>query len=198
MISRGRGEERARRRPFDVKHWGSSSDERQARFPCDDLGFAHDETFHRAVDVAAPPALVFRWLAQLRVAPYSYDWLDNFGRRSPPELVAGIDQLAPGQRVMTIFRIVAFTPDKDLTIALASRAGRALMGDFAGTYRVEARRNGETRLVARILVAYPRGWYGRVLRTLVPYADFIMFRKQLLTLRRYAERDARRATTAYE
>ena len=177
----------------DIKAWGSTPQERRAHFACDDLDFAHDETFHRAIDVAAAPDLVFRWLAQLRVAPYSYDWLDNFGRRSPPELIAGLDPLQAGQRMMIVFRIVAVTPGDHVTIRLASRLGRALMGDFAGTYRVAGTQNGTSRLVARILVKYPRGVYGRLLRALVPFADFVMFRKQLLTLRAYAERDARQA-----
>ena len=181
----------------DIKGWGSTAQERRAHFSCDDLGFAYDETFHRAVDVAAPPELVFRWLAQLRVAPYSYDWLDNFGRRSPPELVPGLDMLAAGQRVMTSFRIVAVTPGEDVTVRLASRLGRTLMGDFAGTYRIVRTRAGSSRIIARILVKYPRGLYGRFLRAVVPFADFVMFRKQLLTLRAYAERDARRALATH-
>jgi len=66
--------------------------------------------------------------------------------------------------------------------------GRAAMGDFAGTYRVTAGPAG-ARLIAKVLVRYPRSPYGAVLRRAVPYADLIMFRKQLLTLRAYAERD---------
>jgi hypothetical protein len=50
---------------------------------------------------------------------------------------------------------------------------------------------GGSRLIAKVLVRYPRGPYGRVLRAFMPHADLFMFRKQLLTLQRYAERDAR-------
>jgi len=170
--------------------WGARPDEVAAHYPCDDLGFAHDEAFFRAIDVAAPPALVFRWLCQLRAAPYSYDWLDNFGRRSPPRLTPGLERLATGQRAMVIFRIAGFVAGSSLTVRLASRLGRAVMGDFAGSYAVLATGAG-SRLVAKVLVRYPRGAYGNVLRALMPQADLFMFRKQLQTLRRYAERDAR-------
>ncbi len=172
-----------------ARNWGASDEERAARYPCDDLGFAHDDVYFRAISIAAPPALVFRWLCQLRAAPYSYDWLDNFGRRSPPRLTPGLENLAAGQRMMVIFRLVAFEPDVSLTVALASRPGRMLMGDFAGTYRVDPGPSG-TRLIAKILVRYPGGPYGTLLRRCMPALDLLMFRRQLETLKAYAERDA--------
>ncbi len=172
----------------DPRVWGATARECADAYPCDALGFAADETFFRAVDVRATPHLVWRWLRQLRVAPYSYDWLDNFGRPSPARLVPGLAPLWPGQRVMTIFRVAAVAPERDLTVRLDSELGRAVMGDFAGTYRVAAGPAG-SRLIAKVLVRYPRSPYGTLLRRTIPAIDSIMFRKQLLTLRRYAERD---------
>ncbi len=175
----------------DVRTWGSRAAERASHFPCDDLGFEADDAFFRAIDVFASPELVFRWLAQLRAAPYSYDLVDNFGRPSPSRLTPGLDALAPGQRMMTIFRLVAFEPGHSLTVALDSRAYAAMFGALAGTYRVEAAPSG-ARIVAKILLRYPKGAYGRLLRTVLPALDLVMFRKQLLTLKRLAERDAAR------
>jgi hypothetical protein len=68
-----------------------------------------------------------------------------------------------------------------------------VMGDFAGTYRVFARAPDRGRIVVRILVRYPRGPYGALLRRAMPWLDLLMFRKQLATLKRYAERDAKDA-----
>lgn len=175
----------------DARVWGATPDEVAAHYPCDELEFAHDDAFFRAVTVRAEPRLVRRWLRQLRVAPYSYDWLDNFGRRSPPRLTPGLAPLAAGQRVMIIFRVVAANGD-DVTVRLDSALGRALMGDFAGTYRI-APAGGGARLIAKVLVRYPSGIYGRLLERAMPHLDLFMFRKQLLTLRRYAERDQARA-----
>ncbi len=174
---------------MDVRNWGSTPAEREAHYACDQLGFASDETLFRAISIAAPPALVFRWLAQLRAAPYSYDLVDNFGRRSPPVLTPGLDALEPGQRLMVIFRIAAFEPQRSLTVTLDSHLYAALFGEIAGTYRVVA--DGAcARLVAKILVRYPKGPHGLLLRAVLPWLDLVMFAKQLRTLKRYAERDA--------
>ena len=77
-----------------------------------------EETWYRATSVNAPPSIVFRWICQLRAAPYSYDWIDNFGRQSPRQLIDGLERLRIGLKVMTIFRIHDFSTDQYLTIVL--------------------------------------------------------------------------------
>ena len=99
-------------------HWGTTPDERARPFPCDALLPGFDVALYRGVTVRAPAPVVFRWLCQLRVAPYSYDWLDNLGRRSPRTLTPGAERLELGQRVMGIFELVGFEPDRHLTLRL--------------------------------------------------------------------------------
>ena len=169
--------------------WGVSEAERAEAFPCDAMDFVSEHTLYRGIDIAAPPELVYRWLCQLRVAPYSYDWLDNFGRPSPARLTPGLERLALGQRMMLVFRLVGFDEERTMTVALGSRVGAALMGAIAGSYRVVPTAGG-ARLLAKILVGYPTGPYGDFLRRFMPHADLFMFKKQLRRLRRYAERDA--------
>ncbi|HEY6397605.1 MAG TPA: hypothetical protein VIX82_09150, partial [Solirubrobacteraceae bacterium] len=117
-----------------ARTWGSTERERSLALPCDQhLGDAEDSLW-RAVDVEAPVSVVFRWLCQLRVAPYSYDWIDNGGRRSPESLTPGLEQLAIGQRFMEIFELVAFDPDRQITLIM--RRGRRLFGGVVVTYVV--------------------------------------------------------------
>ena len=150
----------------------------------------------RAVDVDAPAALVFRWVCQLRAAPYSYDLIDNFGRRSPRRLVPGLGTLEVGQRFMTIFVLASFEDRSSVTIETGGR----FVGHVACTYRVAARGPETSRLVVKLLAAAPGGPFHaltrNVLRALLPVGDLVMMRKQLLNLKALAERDATSAEVA--
>jgi hypothetical protein len=170
-----------------VSTWGSTVDDRAASYPCDEVIERPDTVVFRAVDVDASVPEVFRWLCQLRVAPYSYDWIDNLGRRSPQVLTPGLEKLEVGQRFMTIFRLVAF--DEGSTITLD--ASTPFFGRVVVTYRVTASVSGQSHLVAKLLAAAPRGPLGPIVRHLLPVGDLVMMRKQLLTLKVLAERDAR-------
>src|SRR5947208_6848638 len=115
-----------------VTGWGSTAEERTMPLPCDEIVPDARLVLHRAVHVDAPPETVFRWLCQLRAAPYSYDLIDNLGRRSPRHLTPGLAELEVGQRFAPMFELVAFKPNVHITIW----APGSLFGDVAGTYRV--------------------------------------------------------------
>ena len=169
--------------------WGSTADERAESYPCEEFVPKADLAVYRAIDIAAPVPVVYRWLCQLRVAPYSYDLLDNLGRRSPKELTPGAENLEVGQRVMTIFHLASFEHDRHLTI-VCDGIGKKLLGDVSSTYRVVPTEEG-SRLVLK-LVCDPPG--GRILaapyRWVMPWFDLFMMRKQFLNLKRLAEKTA--------
>jgi len=171
--------------------WGSTPAERQLSFPCDDYLAEPDGVYFRAVSVDAPEAVLFRWLCQLRVAPYSYDWLDNpgfyVGRPSPKTLTPGLDQLELGQTFMTMFRLVAFDANRHIT--LLSHRFHRVFGNVAVTYLVVSRDDG-CRLVVKLSGRYPGGVVGRVMKPPLPWIDLLMMRRQLLNLKALAERDA--------
>lgn len=170
--------------------WGTTFEERQQVYPCDALAGDDWPALYRSVRVKARPATVFRWLCQLRKAPYSYDWLDNFGRRSPRTLTPGLENLAVGQRVMTIFRLASFEPERHLTVELGSPRSR-LAHAFV-SYVVSAD-GADARLTAKIVARPPESRAGRALFRALAWGDLLMMRKQLLTLKQLAEQDERRA-----
>ncbi len=167
-------------------NWGATPDEMRDAFPCDSVVPSPDESLFRAVTVHAPAANVFRWLCQLRVAPYSYDWLDNGGRQSPRVLTPGLEDLEVGQRVMRIFTLERFTRDDHLTLRLTQKRAQRTFGELAVTYAV-VNRGAESRLIVKLVVRYERSVMGRVMRAILPWGDLFMMRKQLLTLKELAE-----------
>lgn len=171
-----------------ARTWGSTVEERAQPYPCDRVLADPDLVCWRAVDVAAPASVVFRWLCQLRAAPYSYDWVDNFGRRSPRVLTEGLDDLAVGQRFMRLFELSEFEPDRHVTLVLTS--GRPLFGELALTYAVAPVNHDSCRLLVKLLATAPAtGPLRWLYRHLMPAADLVMMRKQLLTLKALAESD---------
>ncbi|MFI9629727.1 hypothetical protein [Streptomyces sp. NPDC052042] len=167
--------------------WGVREDEVRAVYPCDGLLEAPREQWFRAVTVRADRATVFRWLCQLKVAPYSYDLLDNLGRRSPRVLTPGAEHLENGQRVMYIFRLAAFEPDRHLTVVLDQPRALRLFGGFALSYTLTEQAPGVTRLVAKLVVGDDDGVLGRLRRPLMSWGDLFMMHRQLHTLRKLAE-----------
>jgi hypothetical protein len=155
--------------------WGVRPSERQVSLPCDALCADDGVQADRAISIAAPPAIVFSWVCQLRAAPYSYDILDNLGRRSPRELDPELVHLEVGQRFMTMFALQSFVGGEQIT--LRSKG-------VAVTYAVRPEDDG-SRLHVRVRFGGPR-LPARVLAL----GDLVMMRKQLLTLKSLAERDA--------
>ncbi|MCW2603707.1 MAG: polyketide cyclase [Pseudonocardiales bacterium] len=157
--------------------WGATDDEVARRYPCDDLVARPALQAWRAITVEAAPDRVWPWVAQIRIAPYSYDWIDNLGRRSPSEL-RHLPDPAVGDPFTTsvtgpVGRIIAVDPGAQLT--------GAIMGAMM-SYVLEPA-GGSTRLLLKVVLAR-----GRLLAPLVSVGDLVMARRQLLNLKGLAER----------
>jgi hypothetical protein len=178
------------RLPADsISHtWGTTLEERQLTYPCDALIPHPDASLYRGIDVHATPEIVFRWLCQMRVAPYSYDWIDNWGRRSPDQLTPGLDQLAVGQDVMTIFDLAAFARNRHLTIRMKPNTkSYRIFGDIAGSYLIIPKTTNRCRLLVKLVVKYTREGPSLMMRNFLPWGDLIMMRRQLLNFKKLAE-----------
>ena len=66
----------------------------------------------------------------------------------------------------------------------------ALFGDIAATYVVVPRDEATSRLVVKLLVRHPPPPLGWITRALLPWGDLVMMRKQLLSLKSLAEKQA--------
>jgi hypothetical protein len=165
--------------------WGVTHREIMRAYPCDRLVPSPVLQLWRGIGIGAPAGAVWPWVAQIRLAPYSYDWIDNLGRRSPREL-AGLPEPRPGQRFTTVGgravgRIISVNPGSQLT--------GIIMGAFM-SYVLVPQEEGGTRLLLKIIMQ-PR----RLTALALSVGDLVMARRQLLNLKELAERDYRQYTS---
>jgi hypothetical protein len=157
--------------------WGVTDAETRLHYPCDDLVPKPAWQAWRGVTIDATPEAVWPWIAQLRLAPYSYDWIDNLGRRSPREL-----QGLPDPQVGDPFTATAGRP---IGAVVSAEPGVHLTAKLAGAYMsyvlVDASRS--TRLLLKLAARN-----GRALGPLFAVGDLVMARRQLLNLKVLAER----------
>ena len=182
-----------------AKTWGSTPEERLMSFPCDRYIDSSDEAYFRAMDMNAPAPILFRWLCQLKVASYSYDWIDRLekiffnvqaslsDRPSPEQLLPGVENLAVGQRVMGIFKLVEFEENRHLTIVMDDKQAIALFGNIAASYVVFPVTQETCRLVLKGHIFYPRNPFLSWMRWVLPWGDLLMMRQQFLRLRNLAQ-----------
>ncbi|MCW2819266.1 MAG: hypothetical protein JWR42_2053 [Marmoricola sp.] len=176
--------------PLDrVRFWNVTPAERTAAHPADRHVPEGGGHVVRAVDVEADPALVWRWVCQLQLAPYSYDLVDNLGRRSPRSLTPGAEELTLGQRFL-IGPLVELDDGRAVTAATRGLAAR-VCGPVALSYEVVPGVGSRSRILACLATGPARGRVDRVAQELLGVGDLVMMRRQLLTLRDLAERDQR-------
>jgi len=169
--------------------WGVTDADVARRYPCDEVVRAPALEAWRGVTVRAPADRVWPWVAQIRLAPYSYDLIVNLGRRSPREL-RGLPEPRVGEPFSAAFggrpagRVLSVEPGAQLTgVIMGTVMSYVLVpfpegdgdGDGGGG-------GGATRLLLKL--AAP----GRhAVTPLLCVGDLVMARRQLRTLARLAE-----------
>ena len=156
--------------------WNVGDDEVARHYPCDDFVTSPTLQAWRGVTVQASPQTLWQWVSQIRIAPYSYDWIDNLGRRSPQQLI-GLPEPVVGEPFSTAAtrpfgRILAVQPPEHLT------------GEIVGACisYVLVPEGQSTRLLMKVVTAKNR-WIAPWLSV----GDLVMARRQLLNLKRLAE-----------
>jgi hypothetical protein len=82
--------------------WGATDEEVRELFPGTDLIPGGTRAPTMAITIDAPPSRVWPWLVQMgydRAGFYSWDVLDNLGRRSADRIHSEWQSLSPGDRI---------------------------------------------------------------------------------------------------
>ena len=190
-----------------ISRWGATSEEVDRSLPGDGEVPHPQVASTRAISIHAPARAVWPWLAQMgwrRAGWYSYDLIDNNRVRSAERIVPEFQGLQVGDLVPegadVGWTVSALEPDRMLLlIAHAPMQGVDWVErrDSSWLFLLDELGPEHTRLVERArttVTVNPTALIGRILaarwsRTLLlAPGDFVMARRQMLGIKRRAER----------
>ena len=169
------------------EQWGATAEEVDGPVVGDDLIADATLIATRAIDCDGAPDTIYPWLAQMgfgKAGWYSYDLLDNLGRRSAdeirPEWIVTEGEHVPGGPIL--FTATIARPGDAFVLSLRQRRI-----DFTLAFDLRPSATG-TRLVTRVRsrLRFPGGRL--VERFGLGPGDGIMVRKQLLELQKRTAR----------
>lgn len=178
-----------------LERWGATDAEVDGSLAGDDLVPDARMIATRSIDVSASPSDVFPWLVQMgfgRAGWYSYDWIDNLGRKSATRIRPEWQQLEAGDRVPggPIAFVAAVVDRPDAFVLETERHGR-VMERIGFSLAFELRPQGDgTRLVSRVRARVDLPLGRAIERFALGPGDGIMVRRQLLNLAQRTRTDS--------
>lgn len=159
--------------------WGVTDEETLAKYDCDSYVASPSLEAWRGVTVNTTPDRLWPWIIQVRLAPYSYDWIDNLGRDSPREL-HHLDDPRPGDPfTASAGRPLGTVRSVDHEVQLTAQIIGAHM-----SYQLTPIDDHRTRLVLKVVA--PQSL--RLAAPLLSVGDLVMARRQLLNFKQLAEK----------
>lgn len=182
--------------------WGATDEEISERFPGAELVPGGTRGATMATTIDAPPSKVWPWLIQMgygRAGWYSWDYLDNLGRRSSETLHPEWQNVKVGDYLSgpnvselerTAWQVAALEPERFM--ALRSKIPHS---ESIWAFRLKDMGGAKTRLIVS-------GYWNMQPRWLQPFAEFAMLEwthwvmqtKQFEELKRRVERSSEPAT----
>jgi hypothetical protein len=90
--------------------------------------------------------------------------------------------------MMRILTLVDFAQDRHVTLRIKHGTGAfRFFGDLAVTYLIVPLETDRCRLLVKVVVRYPGGLGGVLMRWGLPWGDLVMMRRQLLNFKALAE-----------
>jgi hypothetical protein len=177
-------------RPWQLR-WGATAEELARPMPGDEIVRHPIFNATRVITVNARPEDIWPWIVQIgfhRAGFYTYDLLDNFGRRSAKRIVPELQHMDVGD-------LVPFGPGKIAGIWVKEVVpNRSLVWwgkkDETTTWvwSLDPLPDGKTRLVTRVRAPVFLSQPLTIVSLLMfEFADFPMMRKCMLGIKRRAE-----------
>jgi hypothetical protein len=171
-----------------ILNWGATDEETSTRLPGDELLEHADGVSTRAIDIDAPPAAVWPWLAQMGPAPrggaYTYDWIENLlglHMHSTDDVLAEFQNPQVGET----FSLGSNRMRMDRVESERVLAWRSEDGNWVWTFVLEPR-DGGTRLITRNRFRLPK-LVARIGMLPMEPGSLVMERKMLRGIKQRAE-----------
>lgn len=173
-----------------VLTWGATAQEAVGRLPGDELLEDADGESTRAIDIAAPAAAVWPWLAQMGPAPrggaYTYDWVENLLGLN----MHSVDRVLPEFQTPAVGDTIGYGPNRMRLERIEPErvlAWRSQDGNWVWTFVLQERDGGVTHLISRNRFRLP-SVAARVAMAPMEPGSLVMERKMLRGIRKRAER----------
>ena len=154
-----------------------------------DIPGARRRNLLRSIGIDANAHDIFIWLTQLRVAPYSYDFIDNGRRKSPGFIIENLPPLRINTHFLLAFHISEFEEDSFIACRYCEPVNPPFSLCLRGLhmeYRIEE--NGhEATLWCKISGYIRRNALSRFFFFAFSLVNRIMMKRQLKNIKKYSE-----------
>jgi hypothetical protein len=172
------------------QYWGATTEEIHGSIIGDNL--CRDATLiaTRSITRSAPPKDVFPWIRQMgfgRAGWYSYDWIDNLGRKSATKVHEEWQSVESGDKIPSgpiSFTAAIVEAPRHFVLEIKSLGKKSPKLHFTLAYELREDPQG-TRLVTRMRSHIKLPFGSLFERFILGPGDGIMLRRQLLTINRH-------------
>ena len=174
--------------PWQLR-WGATDAEVKRSMPGDEIVSQPSFNATRAVTIHAAAQNIYPWIVQMGVSRagwYSYDLLDNLGRRSA-------ESLLPEHQNIQIGDLIPISPDgKQGMWVKYFRKNKWMLwwdkkGDTTWIWEIHPEGENQFRLITRVRVKYRLFSRAVLFNLLTEFFDILMMRKSMLGIKRRAE-----------
>lgn len=144
----------------------------------------------RCVKINANAPEIYAWLKQLRIAPYSFDWLDNRNRKSPDFIIENLPPLKLYTHFLLAFHITGFEENSFIVCRFCEPInpplGRYMKALFL-EYRISQQGSG-TKLWCKIKGYLNRDISSKGFFVVFSLMNKIMMTRQLKNIKKLSEK----------
>jgi len=152
----------------------------------------HSRELLRCVEIKAGASDIFVWLKQLRIAPYSYDFVDNRCRKSPDYIIQNLPPLKTNTHFLLAFHIKEFEENSFIVARFCEPINPPLnfyMSDMIIEYRIEEKATS-TKLWCKIKGHFNSDISSRGFFFIFSVVNKIMMARQLRNIKKLSELSA--------